>query len=95
MNQRPMPSNAGLDMAVCIYDNPRTMMRECWQDGVLQVAYAAELYVMREWLLHNYGYIYHFGANLMGDWKTGQMVGDARAMYNAEISARRCDGLPG
>ena len=77
--------SAGLDMAVCTYDNPRTMMRECWQDGVLQAAYAAELYALREWPLRNYGYIYHFGANLMGDWKTGQMVGDARAMSNVAI----------
>ena len=64
-------------MAVCTYDNPHTMMRECWQNGILQAAYAAELYELREWPLHQYGHIYHFGANLLGDWNTGQMVGDA------------------
>lgn len=81
-------------MAVCTYDNPRTMMRECWQDGVLQAAYAAELYALREWPLRNYGYIYHFGANLLGDWKTGQMFGDARAMSNAELTGAPARATP-
>ena len=70
---------------VCTYDNPHTMMRECWQGGVLQAAYAAELYKLRDWPLHNYGYIYHFGANLMRGWKPGQMVGDARAMAGIKV----------
>ncbi len=67
-------------MAVCVYDNPQTMMRECWQDGVLQAAYAAELYALREWPMMRHAHIYHFGANLLPDWRTGQIAGDARAM---------------
>lgn len=67
-------------MSTCTYDNPLTMMRECWQDGRLQAAYPMELYCLREWPLHNYGHVYHFGANLLPDWKTGQMAGDPAAM---------------
>ena len=28
-------------MAVCTYDNPSTMARECWQDGLLFCHYKA------------------------------------------------------
>lgn len=65
-------------MAICVYDNPATMMRECWQSGRLQAAYSFELYAMRPWPVPPEHY--HLGANLLGDWKTGQMVGDAEAM---------------
>ena len=65
-------------MLVCVYDNPATMRRECWQDGVLQASYAAELYALRP---RDHVPNYHIGASLLGpDWKTGQMAGDARAM---------------
>lgn len=76
-------------MAVCTYDNPLTMMRECWQDGVMQAAYPSELYALREWPMHKFGHIYHFGANLMRDWKTGQMVGDPQAMHKPAKAVTR------
>jgi hypothetical protein len=64
-------------MAVCTFDNPATMRRECWQDGRLLCSYAFELYVLKEWPVP--GRLYFFGANI-GDWKTGQLVGDSAAM---------------
>jgi hypothetical protein len=62
---------------VCTYDNPNTMMRECWCNGKLEVAYAAELYFLKEWPIPPH--LYFMGANI-GDWKTGQIVGDKRAI---------------
>ena len=69
-------------MAVCTYDNPATMRRECWQDGKLIRAYSVQL------LLRALGpnesqpipgkYLF-FGANI-GDWREGQFVGDEAAM---------------
>jgi len=65
-------------MAVCIYDNPATMARECWQSGKLLCHYQFQLLpplakepIPAEKLF--------FGANI-GPWKIGQMVGDAEAM---------------
>lgn len=75
-------------MAVCTYDNPDTMARECWQDGRLVCKYDASL-----WLLKRPAWQtqpvppehFFFGANI-GDWKAGQLVGDASAMPNAELT---------
>lgn len=67
----------GLVMPVCTYDNPMTMMRECWQGGKLQAAYSAELYALKKWPIP--AHLYHMGANI-GDWKTGQIVGDKAAI---------------
>lgn len=63
-------------MATCVYDNPNTMQRECWQDGHLIAAYSEELLSLPYDLLHR---DFFFGANI-GDWKSGQLVGDIRAM---------------
>lgn len=76
-------------MAVCTYDNPDTMARECWQDGKLLCSYSAALLEAKP-LRGNQPipahYFFH-GANI-GPWKTGQMWGDAEAMKtpNAEFS---------
>lgn len=67
-------------MAVCTYDNPATMQRECWMDGTLLCAYSATLYALKEWPVPERAYF--FGANV-GDWKTGRMVGDPAAMIKA------------
>lgn len=79
-------------MAVCTYDNPNTMARECWQDGRLVCKYDATL-LLRKLLPAERQPVpskhLFFGANI-GDWKTGQLVGDASAMPNAELS----DGTP-
>jgi hypothetical protein len=64
---------------VCTYDNPATMQRECWQNGVLIRAYSATLYALKVWPVPPEHYF--FGANV-GDWKTGQLHGDASAMQN-------------
>lgn len=71
-------------MAVCTYDNPCSMMRECWQNGKLQAAYAAELYALKEWPIPPH--LYHMGANI-GDWKTGQIWGDKAAMSSNQSSS--------
>lgn len=62
---------------VCTYDNPATMARECWQDGKLVVSYSAELFFLKKWPVPRE--LYFFGASI-GDWKTGQLVGDADAL---------------
>lgn len=71
-------------MAVCTYDNPKTMARECWRDGKLVCKYNATL-LLRKLLPWETQPVppryFFFGANI-GDWKTGQLVGDASAMSN-------------
>lgn len=72
-------------MAVCTYDNPATMARECWQDGELICHYAFQLLppFAKEPIPTRH---FFFGANI-GPWKLGQMVGDAVAMTaNAKVS---------
>ena len=64
-------------MPVCTYDNPDTMSRECWSDGKLLCAYSAELFFLKEWPLLPSEFF--FGANI-GDWKTGQLIGDDAAL---------------
>lgn len=65
-------------MAVCTYDNPATMRRECWQDGELVASYCAML-------MHaKHGWPppprrFHMGANI-GPWKEGQMIGSPDAI---------------
>jgi hypothetical protein len=86
----------GLDMAICIYDNPATMARECWQDGRLLCKYDALLFLRKlaPWETQPVpAEQFFFGANI-GDWKTGQLVGDIAAMSNAEItSGQKPSGL--
>lgn len=77
-----MNKHDGYKPVVCTYDNPATMARECWQDGQLICHYTMEALmrkpnnwerqpIPREYLF--------FGANI-GDWATGQCVGDLAAM---------------
>lgn len=71
-------------MAVCTYDNPATMARECWQDGKLVCSYSAEALLQKSppWQKQPIPPDrFFFGANV-GDWKTGQLVGDREAMPN-------------
>ena len=76
-------------MAACTYDNPDTMARECWQDGRLVCKYDAAL-LLRKLRLSETQPVppehFFFGANI-GDWKAGQLVGDASAMPNAKAQA--------
>ncbi len=69
-------------MKVCVYDNPLTMARECWQDGQIRCSYHSDLFLRKPspWeLTPMEPNMYFFGANI-GDWKEGQLVGDASAM---------------
>lgn len=63
-------------MAACVYDNPVTMRRECWQNGVL-------VYWVTLELLLSVGSQGHpdlfFGANV-GPWTGGRVIGDKSAM---------------
>lgn len=65
-------------MAVCTYDNPATMARECWEDGVLLCHYQFDLLrpLAKDPIPAKN---FFFGANI-GPWKLGQMVGDPEAM---------------
>ncbi len=71
-------------MAVCTYDNPATMQRECWQNGRLLCAYSHSILqdVAREPIP---GRLLFFGANV-GDWKAGQCLGDPAARTRGETS---------
>ena len=68
-------------MDICTYDNPATMARECWQDGRLIYHYKAELFALKYWTIP--ARMFFFGANI-GDWKTGQLVGDIAALGKPE-----------
>jgi hypothetical protein len=67
-----------VDMAVCTYDNPATMHRECWQDGRLLYSYSADLLESKE-MERMPAELFFFGANI-GRWKTGQLWGDVAAL---------------
>jgi hypothetical protein len=65
-------------MAVCTYDNPKTMQRECWADGRLLCAYSfTVLEPLAKHLIPST--LYFFGANV-GPWEKGQVVGDFAAV---------------
>ena len=66
-------------MKTCVYDNPATMARECWQDGKLVCHYKADLFALKEPIPARK---FFFGANI-GDWVTGQIVGDKEAMMES------------
>jgi hypothetical protein len=67
-------------MAVCTFDNPNTFRRECWQDGRLICSYSAS--ILPPYALKPIpGEHLFFGANI-GDWKTGQLLGDATAIQS-------------
>lgn len=63
---------------VCVHDS--TMMRrECWENGKLIYAIDAQLLFQKG----GPGFPIFFGANI-GEWKTGQIVGDPKAMEKSE-----------
>lgn len=64
-------------MAVCTYDNPSTMARECWQDGEMLCHYQAILFHLKPFPVPSD--LFFFGANI-GPWKAGQIVGDKDAI---------------
>lgn len=65
-------------MAACTYDNPLTMMRECWQDGERVCAVARE--------------VLEDGRNIpapqtfdnITPWKSGQHIGDLSALHKPQ-----------
>lgn len=77
--------SVGEVMAVCTYDNPATMNRECWENKKSLVFYSCRLLppFAKEPIPEKYLF---FGANI-GAWRSGQLVGDPDAMNdNALIS---------
>ena len=63
---------------VCAYDNPATMARECWHNGVRMCSYRYDVLApfAKEPIPGN---SFFFGANI-GPWKSGQIVGDKMAI---------------
>jgi len=68
-----------MKVRVCTYDSPR-MRRECWQNRKL-------IYAIDCSLLYAKGFSgpIFFGANI-GEWETGQIVGDPEAMNKCDQS---------
>lgn len=64
-------------MKTAVYDNPNTMRREGWQDGVLVFSYSFELMMSKSWPPP--AMYFHMGANI-GEWICGQILGDADAI---------------
>lgn len=61
----------------CVYDNPSTCQRECWQDG--RLIYSVSFRFLMEDGSRIPGKCFFHGANI-GNWKTGQVLGDIKAM---------------
>lgn len=70
--------------AVCTYDNPATMMRECWQDGRLLYAYSFKILLPFARRQEIPARLFFFGANI-GPWKAGQHVGDMEAIAVTDL----------
>jgi hypothetical protein len=72
-----------IKLAVCTYDNPVSMVRECWQDGVLLCHYSQKVLapLAKEPIPPEH---FFFGANI-GPWKKGQLVGDVAALGDFNI----------
>ncbi len=67
-------------MAVCVYDNPATMRRECWQNGTLLCHYSASYLIGLEFGTKPIpGNQFFFGANV-GKWQSGQVIGNSDAL---------------
>lgn len=73
-----------MKVRVCTYDSPR-MRRECWENGKL-------IYAIDCSLLYAKGFSgpIFFGANI-GEWETGQIVGDPEAMNKCDQSGERTE----
>ena len=68
-------------MAVCVYDNPISMARECWQDKKLLSMYPFS--TLLPFAVVPIPPVYFlFGANI-GPWNPGQIIGDPEAIQNS------------
>ena len=67
---------------VCTHDNPDTMCRECWQNGVLVYSVSAKLLSVKGGIPPEH---FFFGANI-GKWKSGQVAGNLKAKESVEKS---------
>lgn len=63
-------------MSVCVFDNPATMRRECWQSGRLIADYSFHLFFIEPFPVPAERFF--FGANV-GPWSAGRLTGDAAA----------------
>lgn len=72
-------------MAACTYDNPVTMARECWQDGVLISSFSYRLFFVDPFPVPPSHFF--FGANI-GYWSDGQVVGDKTAIVDTNHKTR-------
>lgn len=68
-----------MDAKWCLYDNPNTMRRECWEDGQMKASIAFEiLYAARKYTLP----LSHWHAKV--GWSEGQCIGNVNAMKQLE-----------
>lgn len=78
-----MPKVMETTMAVCTFDNPATMCRECWQDQELVCSYDFILFALPDAPGETQpipGRYLFFGANI-GPIIKGQIVGDQDAIH--------------
>lgn len=69
-------------MPVCVFDNPATMARECWQNGRLLCSYYSGLFLRKRAPGETQPIppeLFFFGANV-GPWTSGRLIGDPNAM---------------
>lgn len=67
------------EIKTCVFDNPATFSRECWQDGKLIAAYSAQILPPFAKVATIPPRCFFFGANV-GEWKNGQIIGDKDAL---------------
>jgi len=61
---------------ICTYDNPKTMMRECYRNGNLEWDMCAEIFFI-SWSPPIVNALSGFE---LGYWKEGEIVGDPEAL---------------
>jgi len=82
MKQFELTANRkGAKMSICVYDNPRTMRREAWQDGVMLSYITAKLLLSKGF---KGGKMFDFRLNV-GEWELGKFHhGDESAMQSTK-----------
>ncbi len=83
-----LAAQAGSERVICVHDNPRSMARECWQNGIMICSYTAEMLCKRSDQLESQPFpsrIFSMAANV-GEWKPGQLIGNPSAIPNTHYA---------
>ena len=69
-------------MAICVYDNPHSMARECWINGKLVCSYSMDIFFIKPppWMAQPIPGEYLFFPANIGPWQKGRLVGEISAM---------------